>query len=97
MITEVLGKGQENAKTGREICKRLNLTMREFSQRVERERRNGSPICASTRPPYGFFLAADKGEMQTYCHSLWHRAGEIFKTRKILIDAMQALPERGET
>lgn len=92
MITEILATGAENARTGKEICKVLNLTSRELTQRIERERRTGSPICASVTKPYGYYLAANQGEMQAYCRSLHHRAGEIFKTRSVCLEMIDSLP-----
>lgn len=93
MIAEVLSTGAENATPGRELCALLDLTSRELTQRVENERRAGAPICASVRPPYGYFLAATQQEMRAYCHSLRHRAGEVFKTRSICLQTIEGLPE----
>jgi hypothetical protein len=92
MITEVLATGAQNARTGREICKVLNLSSRELTQAVEIERRKGSPICASVSKPYGYYLAANQQEMQAYCRSLHHRAGEIFKTRSVCLEMIDSLP-----
>ena len=81
MIFEYLSEGAENARTGRELCEILNITPRELTQAIERERRAGRPICA-----------ADQEEMQRYCRSLWRRAGGIHKTRRACLDAMTNLP-----
>ena len=77
MIFEVLAEGAENARTGKEICKLLNITARDLTAAIERERRQGQPICASTGSNPGYFLAANQEEMQHYSRSLLHRAGEI--------------------
>lgn len=95
MICEILLKGEQNAQTGREICTLLNISMRDLTAAVERERRDGQPICASTGSNPGYYLAADREEMQRYCNSLMRRAGEIHKTRKACIKAMAALPAGG--
>lgn len=92
MISEVLLKGAANAQTGREICRLLNITGRELTQAVERERRAGAPICAVTGTTKGYFLAATKEEMKQYCNSLLRRAGEICKTRAACIKSMEQLP-----
>ena len=93
MIFEFLAEGAENARTGKEICKALNITARDLTAAIERERRAGKPICASTDPKNpGYFLAANQEEMQRYCRSLYHRAGEIHKTRNACIKAMENLP-----
>lgn len=95
MIHEILLPGIENAQTGKEICRLLHITGRELTQAIERERRAGEPICASTGRRKGYFLAATQEEMQIYCRSLWHRAGEIHKTRRACLDAMTSLPTGG--
>ena len=92
MIHEILLRGAENALTGREICKRLCITARDLTQAVERERRQGYPICASTGSNPGYYLAANQSEMERYCNSLLHRAGEIHKTRRACLATMDDLP-----
>lgn len=92
MVFEVLSEGAGNALTGRELCKILNITPRELTQAIERERRAGRPICAATGKKPGYFLAANQEEMQRYCRSLWRRAGEIHKTRRACLDSMTNLP-----
>lgn len=92
MIFEVLAEGAENARTGKEICKLLNITARDLTAAIERERRQGQPICASTGSNPGYFLAANQDEMQHYCRSLLHRAGEIHKTRSACIKTIDKLP-----
>lgn len=92
-VSEILLEGAENAKTGKEICKALNIAPRDLTAAIERERRQGQPICASTGNPPGYFLAANKEEMQRYCRSLMHRAGEIHKTRKACIKTLEDLPQ----
>lgn len=96
MIYEILRKGAENAITGKEICKRLDISARDLTAAIELERRKGKPICASTdRTNPGYYLAATKEEMSRYCNSLFHRAGEIHKTRKACLKTMKELPATG--
>lgn len=92
-IAEFLLPGEKNAITGREICKRLNITQRDLTAAIARERRDGAPICASTGGKPGYFLAADRAEMERYCNSLLHRAGEIHKTRRACKKTIGQLPE----
>ena len=96
-VSDYLNTGAENAKSGRQLCKALNISQRELTLAIEKERREGEPICASTdaKNP-GYYLAADKGEMQRFCKSLFHRAGEIHKTRKACLATMDGLPEEKE-
>lgn len=92
MISEILQPGAENALTGREICKMLHITTRDLTHAIERERRAGAPICASTGHRPGYFLAADRREMERYCSSLFRRAGEIHKTRRACLKTIEQLP-----
>lgn len=94
MINEILLSGAENATSSTDICSLLHIGKRELTATVERERRDGHPICASTDPKNpGYYLAANKGEMRRYCNSLFHRAGEIHKTRRACMKTMGILPE----
>ena len=94
MISDILNKGAENAITGSMICDMLNISARDLTQAITEERRAGKPICASTdssKP--GYYLAANKEEMQRYCDSLRHRAREIHKTRRACLKSMEKLAE----
>lgn len=99
LINEILLPGKKNAQSGRDICSILNITPRTLTQLVEAERRAGKPICATsngTAP--GYYLAENQEEMQHYCAALYHRAGEIFKTRRACLKTIDTLPpiESGE-
>ncbi len=91
-ISDILMQGEGNALTGRELCTLLQCNARELTAATERERREGSRICASNGSNPGYFLAATQAEMQRYCRSLEHRAGEIHKTRKACIETIPKLP-----
>ena len=93
MIHELLAEGAENARPGKELAGLLKISMRELTRTIEAERRAGKPICATVTPPNaGYFLAANRDEMQQYCDSLQHRAGELHKTRKACIKTLDHLP-----
>ena len=95
MINGILLEGEENATTAKELCKLLGMKHRELTQQIERERREGQPICAScnsTRP--GYYLAQDKEQMQDYCGRLLHRMREIAATMRACKAAGESLPER---
>ena len=97
MVSEILSTGIDNAITGKTICKQLRINHRALTIAIERERREGKPICATcngTAP--GYYLAADKEEMRRYCRSLHRRAGEIFKTRRACMKSLEKLPEAAE-
>lgn len=93
MIHEILAEGAESAKTGREICDLLGISLRELTAAVEQERRAGVPICATmSGKRAGYFLAANQSEMQKYCRSLLHRAGELHKTHRACLKSLEGLP-----
>ena len=98
MIYEILAKGEQNATTGKVICEKLDLSIRELQAGIRRERKAGRAICASTgnSGKAGYFIPANQGEMRRYCNSLTHRAGEIFATRKACLDLMDTLPAEAE-
>lgn len=93
MIFELLTEGRENARTARDLAKLTGLDRRAVSLLVERERRAGKPICATcdgTAP--GYYVAADRDEMQRYCDNLRHREQEIAKTREACEGTIDSLP-----
>ena len=95
-ISDYLQTGEKNAQSAKELCTLLNLDHRELTAAIERERREGSPICASSsNGAAGYYLAGSKEEMQDYCKRLNHRAGEIHKTRKACLNTLDKLPEKG--
>lgn len=87
-ITAYILPGRQNARTGRELARRANCDPRDVTLLIERERRAGTPIlasCDSEQP--GYYIAENAGEIESYCHSLNRRAGEIHKTRRALLEA----------
>lgn len=97
MINELLGEGKENARTGKYLADILGINPRDVTQQIERERRDGQPICAtcnSNNP--GYYLTSDPEELEHYCSRLCHRGGELFKTRRALLKTLQALLEKEE-
>lgn len=94
MVTDVLGKGAGNAQTGRDICLIMNVSKRELTKAIERERRAGAPICANTSGPCpGYFLAGTREELARYCDSLKRRAAEIEETRAACMESIANIPE----
>lgn len=93
MIYELLSAGRENARTARDLAKQTGIDRRGISHLVERERRAGKPICATCdgNTP-GYYIAADRDEMQEYCDSLRHREKEIAKTRRACAKTIDSLP-----
>lgn len=94
-VSDYLGTGKDQAKTGKELCKLFGVSIRDLTQEIERERKNGVPICASTDGAPGYYLAADRAEMTAYTSSLYRRASNIFGTRRACLKTLEKLPERG--
>lgn len=91
MIHELLAEGRENARTGRELAQFFDCNIRDITEQVERERREGQPICAATGENPGYYLATDADELETYCNRLKGRAIELFKTRQALINTLRQI------
>ena len=95
MIHEVLHTGAGNPTTGRELADLFSCDIRNITERIESERREGYPICANSNGGNaGYYLAADREELDTYCRRLNKRAGELHKTRKYLLKAMEQMPNQ---
>ena len=95
-ITELLNTGKDNAIKASTLADALEVTTRDISQAVEQERRHGCPICASTGKNPGYYLAANKEEMQEFCNSLKGRGIEIFKTRQACLSTIPNLPSASD-
>lgn len=94
MIHELLAEGKENARTGRELAKLCKCDIRAITMQIERERRDGHPICATSRgDPSGYYLPETDDELREYCNCIQHRALELLTTRRALITILE---KRGE-
>lgn len=97
MVSEILFKGAANPRTGRELAAALNCDIRTITEQIERERRNGQPICASTGGDNpGYYLAETTDELQQYCNHLYRRGGELFKTRSALLKVLEQYKAKQE-
>lgn len=90
-ISDYLGTGKENAKSAQKIAVYFETSTRDITRRIEMERREGAPICATCGNPAGYFLAANETELETFCSQLKGRAIEIFKTRKALLQQLPTI------
>ena len=89
-IADALYTGSENARTGRELARLFNCDIRAITARIEKERREGAPICATSRGDTpGYYLPADDQELLDYCDRLKGRAVELFRTRQALIKTLK--------
>lgn len=98
MIHELLEHGAKNAKTGHELADYFGCSVRDITAAIERERREGEPICASynsKRP--GYFLAATPNELEGQIKALHKRASELYKTRRALIKTLKKIRDASGT
>lgn len=93
LVSACLGIGAENAVPGHDLVQLLGLRdLRTLTQLIERERRGGSPICASVSgTSRGYFLAADPSELARYVKSLDRRLRAVGETRHRLGDALDRM------
>ena len=96
LIHELLSEGRANARTGGELAQHFHCGVREITAQIEKERREGLPICAATGENPGYYLAEDADELQSYCERLQARAIELIKTRQALIDTLRRIQGRKE-
>ena len=95
-VAEVLKVGRSQAQTARTLAAILGTSTREIGRMVQMERRAGAPICAAADTiddlPAGFYLASDQDELKAFCAQLFHRGGEIMKTRRALLKTAERMP-----
>lgn len=81
MIHELL-RDEEHPKKGKELALILDLRERDIEAIIQRERREGFPICANSQ---GYYIATTPEQINKYCDKLKRQAIEVFKTRQALI------------
>lgn len=89
-VSDLLLEGKDNATKGAELVKVMELSdLRDLTQLIERERKDGVPICASTdmNSP-GYYLAGNPEELEAYINSLYRRLRNVGMTRKHLGDTL---------
>ena len=88
-LFKILPSGKENAVPGWKLVEILGLKdLRDLTQLVERERRDGSPICASTGAEKGYYSADGPEELEDYLQSLNRRVKNINRTVVHLEDTL---------
>lgn len=92
-IAEFLANGRENARTARQLAEMTGCDARAITIQIEKERREGAPICAACGERPGYFIAETAEELQAYCDQLKSRGMEIFKTRQALIKVLRQYGE----
>ena len=81
-VSDYLLNGAENALDARTLAAWMKIDRRTVTQRIERERRSGMPICAAvTVRNLGYFLAANADELTAYLASFDRRIKQVTLTR----------------
>lgn len=92
-VSDFLLTGEENAIDAKTLARLLEIDRRTVTQRIERERRRGMPICAAVDGENrGYYLAADADELARYVRALDRRISEVKKTHaacRRTLDAMK--------
>ncbi len=93
-IYEFLSKGAGNARTGKELCVILNLSMRELRAQIAAERQAGIPILSRTRTDAdgkaGYFLPEKLGDYAATLRAMKAREKSLAAVRKALENALEA-------
>lgn len=74
-VADLLHPGAKNAIPRRDLMAMTGLSDRELRLMIQRERLEGTPICANNLT--GYFVAADDLERDRFVTSMLHRAMEI--------------------
>lgn len=81
-VSDFLNRGRENAVPLRHLQTLLNADGRTVRLMIERERRDGTPICADNMT--GYYLPGSEDEKAACVRSMRHRAGEILATARAI-------------
>ena len=80
-ISSLLHKGKEHAISTKELLKLSKCSsVRELRERVAKERNNGVIICSG--PSGGYWLPANRKEIEDFCRLMETRASQIFSAAK---------------
>ena len=92
-VCDYLLTDAEHALDAKTLAAMMEIDRRSVTQRIERERRRGMPICAAVDGVNrGYYLAADADELARYVRALDRRISEVKKTHaacRRTLDAMK--------
>lgn len=82
-LLDYIPTGAENAISSKELFVRSGFSsIRALQQEIHRLREQGHVICASTEPPAGYYIAADRQEAARFVRSMESRRREIGRAIK---------------
>lgn len=84
-ISDLLHVGVENAVPLKHLEMITGLSNRIIRRMIEKERRNGTPICADNLN--GYYLPANEEEKNRFVRSQYSRAKEIITTANAIANA----------
>lgn len=88
MVWENLFKGKRNAIKGSDLAKMLGLELRNMTNIIEQERREGRLICANCgEGERGYYLAETMSELLDYLTIYKGRGLDIFRTSATMMKA----------
>lgn len=87
-IADYLSRGKENARSTKELCAELGLTVKQLRSAVSRARRAGELILTDFKRG-GYFLAATREEVENFERSQAKRARCSFFTSKPAREALR--------
>ena len=83
MVAELLGRGKENARTSEELIKVCGfMSRRDLQNQIAKERDEGKIILSTTTGRGGYYLPADREEIQHFIDSMESRAMNTLKAVK---------------
>jgi hypothetical protein len=97
-ILEVLGRGKNNALTGKDLRKRLpSYSGRRIRLTIEGLRQEHWPILSSARPPYGYYLPSNENyqvEVDECLAMMRNYIVELCRTRRNILVGAQERKQR---
>lgn len=89
LVCDFLQKGKRNAVCAEILARKLGFrNARELSRKIERERQDGLPICATPGgDKRGYYVAETPQELYEYIKRLDHRLRAVQKTRDACAEA----------
>lgn len=93
-IEDCLQYGKANATDGKTLAKLLNVSQRDVLRIVAEARKEGVPICATSKGKAGYYLTDSPEELQNYCGRLHHRATEMLKAHSALVKTLREIEKQ---
>ena len=91
-VLSLLHEGKENAVSAKQLAEILGTSPRAITRKVERLRRGGAPICASSSGDAGgFYIAVDDRELEAYIARRDHRSKTIAKATTAMRDTLDVM------